>query len=300
MSGIGKGITASSVGALLRACGYNVFMQKMDGYLNVDAGTINPYKHGECFVTDDGTETDLDIGHYERFIDTNLNAQSIYTMGKLYHELISAEREGSFLGHDVQMIPHMSSLIKSKIIDAGVSAGADFHIVEIGGTVGDIENEILIESVRQLKAELPLGQVLFFHLTYIPYLLASKELKTKPTQNSVKDLRKMGINPDILFLRADYDISDEIRQKVSMMCGIHDQYVIPLPTLPSIYAIPNHLASYNLTQMIHTLTNLSVREPMMQKWTTLCNHISSATITKHIAMVGKYGTLEDAYYSLNE
>jgi len=300
LSWIGKGITASSIGALLRACGYTVCMQKMDGYLNVDAGTINPYKHGECFVTDDGAETDLDIWHYERFIDTNLTAQSIYTMGKLYHELINAERDGSFLGQDVQMIPHMSSLIKSKIIDASVSAGADFHIVEIGGTVGDIENEILIESVRQLKTDLDPGQVLFFHLTYIPYLLASKELKTKPTQNSIKDLRRQWINPDIVFLRADYDIPDDIRKKVSTMCGIHPDYVIPLPTLTSIYAVPEHLASYQVTKHLHTLIQRPYTKPNLQAWHDLTHHIKNATTIKHVAMVGKYGSLEDAYYSLNE
>lgn len=300
MSGIGKGITWASIGTLLKNCGYKIFMQKFDGYLNVDAGTINPYKHGECFVTADGAETDLDIGHYERFIQTDMNHESIYTMGKLYQEILSKERKGEYLGNDVQVIPHMTELIKSKIKQWYEHSWADISIVEIWGTVGDIENEVIIESIRQLRAEYWTNNIIFIHLAYIPYLLASKELKTKPTQNSVKDLRMRGIIPDMLILRADYDIPNNIRQKISNMCGVQYDYVIPLPTLDSIYLVPEHLNFYSVWQILLQFLWKEQKVPDLSSRRHLTIQIQSNLPVMKIAMIGKYVWLEDAYYSLNE
>lgn len=300
LSGIGKGITGASLGALLTSCGYRVFMQKFDGYLNVDAGKINPFKHGECFVTADGKETDLDIGHYERFIDRDLTHYSSYTMGRLYQEIIQSERLGEYEGHDIQMIPHMSNLIKQKILAGYVDAQADIGIIEIGGTVGDMENEILIESLRQLRAEYGPESVIFVHITYIPYILASKELKTKPTQNSVKDLRSRGITPDMLVLRADYEIPNDIRQKVSLMCGIAYDAVIPLPTLASIYQVPEHLDQYRVLDTIHQLYHLPLKNADLTKWRTLTDAIDHELPPLTISLIAQYADLEDSYYSLNE
>lgn len=263
-------------------------MQKFDGYLNGDAGTINPYKHGECFVTADGAETDLDIGHYERFIDTDMNANSIYTMGKLYAEMISKERKGDYLGSDVQIIPHMTDLVKSKIKQEYIDTQADISIIEIGGTVGDIENEVLIESIRQLRQEYGSENIVFVHLTYIPYLLASKELKTKPTQNSVKDLRTRGIIPDLLLLRADYEIPEDIRKKVSAMCGVEYNHVIPLPTLSSIYLVPNHLNDYHIAESILELMREKRKTPDLSSRKHLVHQIQSDLPVLTVAMVGKY------------
>lgn len=300
LSGIGKGIAGASIGTLLKNCGYKIFMQKFDGYLNVDAGTINPFKHGECFVTADGAETDLDIGHYERFIDTDMNHESIYTMGKLYQEILNKERKWDYLGNDVQIIPHMTALIKSKIKQWYEHSWADISIIEIGGTVGDIENEVIVESVRQLRQEYGSENVIFVHLTYIPYLLASKELKTKPTQNSVKDLRMRGIIPDLLMLRADYPISDDIRTKVASMCGVAHDHVIPLPTLQSIYLVPQHINSYRVWQSLLQLLWEKIKDPDLFSRQFLTTQIQSDLPIMKIAMIGKYVGLEDAYYSLNE
>ena len=300
LSGIGKGITWASIGTLLKNCGYKIFMQKFDGYLNVDAGTINPYKHGECFVTADGAETDLDIGHYERFIDTDMNHESIYTMGKLYQEILSKERKWEYLGNDVQIIPHMTELIKSKIKQWYEHSWADISIIEIGGTIGDIENEVIVESVRQLRTEYGANNIIFVHLAYIPYLLASKELKTKPTQNSVKDLRMRGIIPDMLMLRADYEIPDDIRRKVSSMCGVNYNQVIPLPTLDSIYLVPEHLNSHRVGQSLLQLLWKEDKAPDLSSRQYLTTQIQSELPVMKIAMIGKYVWLEDAYYSLNE
>lgn len=275
-------------------------MQKFDGYLNVDAGTINPYKHGECFVTADGSETDLDIWHYERFIDTDMNHESIYTMGKLYQEILSKERKGEYLGNDVQIIPHMTELIKSKIRQWYKNSNADISIIEIGGTVGDIENEVIVESVRQLRTEYGANNIIFVHLAYIPYLVASKELKTKPTQNSVKDLRMRWIIPDMLMLRADYEIPDDIRRKVSLMCGVITSNVIPLPTLSSIYLVPEHLNTHHVWQSLLQLLWKEEKTPDLSSRHYLTTQIQSELPVMKIAMIGKYVGLEDAYYSLNE
>lgn len=275
-------------------------MQKFDGYLNVDAGTINPFKHGECFVTEDGAETDLDIGHYERYLDTNMSQNSIFTSGKLMLEIMTKERKGEYLGNDVQIVPHFANLVKEKIRLGYESSGADISIVEVGGTVGDVENEAIIESVRQLRQDLGYHNVVYVHLGYIPFLLASKELKTKPIQNSVKDLRMKGIIPDFLVCRADSEIPEEIIKKVSYMTGVKEDHVIPAPTVDSIYRIPldykhRQIGSHILEQLELPYTNFD-----LTKREDLYTHIKNSTRELRIAMVGKYVNLEDAYYSLNE
>jgi len=213
-------------------------MQKFDGYLNVDPGTMSPFQHGEVFVTDDGAETDLDLGHYERFTDENLTVLSSFTSGKLYEEIISKERAGDYLGKTVQIVPHLTDLVKSKIYQGFESSGADVSIIEIGGTVGDMENEYLLEAARQLRIEIGRENVLFMHVTLLPYLGASKELKTKPTQHAVRTLMSYGIDPDFLFVRSDYPVNEEILSKISLMCGILRDFVVPAPTIKSIYEVP--------------------------------------------------------------
>lgn len=300
LSGIWKWITWASIGALLKAAGYNVFMQKFDGYLNVDPGTMNPTQHGEVFVMNDGSETDLDLGHYERFMDTDLNRYSSRTTGRIFEEILAAERNGEYLGQTVQIIPHVTNVVKKKIREGAEIANADISIVEIGGTVGDIENEYLIESVRQLRQELGADNVFFVHLTYVPFLAASKELKTKPTQMSIKDLMMKGIYPDLVVVRADTDIGEDIITKISYLCGVPFAQVIPAPTVSTIYQIPLDYHARHVGETIldhlklpHTSFDLAKRE-------LLNTNIKNSTTETRIAMVGKYVWLEDAYYSLNE
>jgi CTP synthase len=238
LSGIGKGIAAASIGAILKGAGLKVFCQKFDGYLNVDPGTMSPYQHGEVFVTSDGAETDLDIGHYERFLDTDLNKYSSFTSGKLYEEIIMKERRGDYLGGTVQIVPHLTDLVKEKIRLGYESTGADISIVEIGGTVGDMENEYIIESARQLRHELGEENVRFVHVALLPYLMASKELKTKPIQHSIRTLMSYGINPDFLIVRADTDIPEDMIAKIAAASGINRDNVISAPTLDTIYRVP--------------------------------------------------------------
>ena len=300
LSGVGKGITGSSIGAILTAAWYSIFMQKFDGYLNVDAGTMNPYKHGEVFVTEDGAETDLDIGHYERFLDRDMNQMSIFTSGKLMQELMSKERQGDYLGNDVQIIPHFTNLIKEKIHNAYESSKADISIIEVGGTVGDMENEAIVEAVRQLRQDLGYHDVVYVHLGYIPYLMASKELKTKPIQNSVKDLRMRGIIPDFLVCRADYPIPEAIIEKIAYMTGVKATHVIPAPTIDSIYRIPLDYHQHGVGQLLLDHLQLPYTSFDMHKRETLASHITASTEELPIALVGKYGTMQDADYSLIE
>ncbi len=300
LSGIWKGISGASIWAILKASGYKIFMQKFDGYLNVDAGTINPFKHGEVFVTNDGSETDLDIGHYERFIDANLNKTSIYTSGKLYEEILNKERTGDYLGNDVQIIPHFTDLIKTKVRDSYVASGADISIIEVGGTVGDMENETIVEAMRQLRQEMGAENVVFVHLTYLPYLMASKELKTKPTQNSVRDLRTRWINPDFLILRADQEIPEKIIEKSAYFCGVAPDHVVPAPTVDTIYRIPLDYQARRIGDLVLDQLQLKNKWADMSAWDNLYNHIKMSQKEVRIAMVGKYVDLEDAYYSLNE
>ncbi len=300
LSGIGKWISGASLGALLESCGYKITMQKFDGYLNVDASMINPLKHGESFITSDGAETDLDIGHYERFINTDMKRESSYTMGKLYQEIIQKERSWQYQGNDVQIVPHMTDLIKSKIIDYYNTSGADIAIIEIGGTVGDIENEVLVEAARQMWAEHGQENICFLHIVYLPYLASSQELKTKPAQNSVRDLRARGIVANILLLRADYEMNDALRQKFVSMTGIAYQATIPVPTLDSIYQMPEYLNSYKLSEYILQQFKLPAKNPQLKAWNTLTTAISQSENILKIALIGEYKGEGDVYYSLIE
>lgn len=300
LSGIGKWISGSSLWVLLQSHGYKIFMQKFDWYLNADAGTINPFKHGECFVTEDGSETDLDIGHYERFLDTNMNQMSIFTSWKLMQEIMEKERRWDYLWNDVQIIPHFTDLVKEKIKLWYTSSKADISIVEVWGTIGDMENEAIVEAMRQLRQDFWYQNVFYVHLTYIPYLMASKELKTKPTQNSIKDLRSRWITPDMLICRADYEISEEILTKISYMTWVKKWLVIPAPTVDTIYRIPLDYQKHGLAAKMLDHLWLEKKEHTLKNRENLYHHIIKATKEIHIAMIGKYVWLEDAYYSLNE
>lgn len=299
-SSLGKGIATASIGALMKACGFKVITQKMDPYLNVDPGTMNPFQHGEVYVTDDGEETDLDLGHYERFIDTHLSGLSSITTGKIYSEIIAKERRGDFLGGTIQIIPHITNAIKSKIKETGKKFDADIVLVEIGGTVGDIEGLPFLEAIRQMHWELGHENVLFVHLTLIPYLQNTKELKTKPTQASVRELRSIGIQPDIIIARADYPISHELLEKIALFCDVQKDSVIPSVTVDSIYKVPILFNEYHVAELIAKKLNLGHVKPNLQKWKDLNKKISKSRKKLKIAIVGKYTGLEDAYLSIVE
>lgn len=300
LSGIGKGIAAASIGAILKWAWLNIFCQKFDGYLNVDPGTMSPFQHGEVFVTDDGAETDLDIGHYERFLDTNMSRLSSFTSGKLYEEIILKERRWDYLGGTVQIVPHLTDLVKSKIQEGYVKSAADISIIEIGGTVGDMENEYLLETARQLQHELWRENVLFVHVALLPYLGASKELKSKPIQYSVRTLMSYGITPDYLLVRADTDIPEDMMEKIARSTGVKREHTIWAPTLDSIYRVPLAFHEDRLGEKLLTSLRIPQREIHMEKWEKFIENIETSQDILRIAMVGKYVGLEDAYYSLNE
>ncbi|MDD2693837.1 MAG: CTP synthase, partial [Candidatus Gracilibacteria bacterium] len=300
LSGIGKGIAAASIGALMKGMGFNVFCQKFDGYLNVDPGTMSPFQHGEVFVTNDGTETDLDIGHYERFLDTDMNKFSSFTSGKLYEEIILKERRGDYLGGTVQIVPHLTDLVKEKIRNGADSSSADISIIEIGGTVGDMENEYILESARQLQHDLGHENVIFVHVALLPFLMASKELKTKPIQHSIRTLMSYGINPDFLIVRADTDIPADMLDKIARSTGLKDDHVISAPTLDSIYRVPLSFNKEHFGERIADELKLPISTPDLKKWEKLLTNIDSSNDVLRIGMIGKYVGLEDAYYSLNE
>lgn len=299
-SSLGKGIAAASIGAILKACGLRVFVQKLDPYLNVDPGTMSPFQHGEVFVTDDGAETDLDLGHYERFIDTPMSRLSTVTTGQIYSEVISRERRGDFLGGTIQVVPHITDAIKKRIRTAAVKSEADILMVEIGGTVGDIEGEPYLEAVRQLKAELGPERVYHVHLTLLPYLRASKELKTKPTQHSVRELLRNGLQPDMILARADDDIPVELLEKISKFCGVPREAVIPAPTVKSIYDVPLNFQQHDVARIIGKRLNLGRLKPDMQEWEQGMQRYAKAKGHVTVALVGKYTNLEDAYLSVIE
>ncbi|MFA6908635.1 MAG: CTP synthase [Patescibacteria group bacterium] len=299
-SGLGKGIVASSIGALLNAYGFRVFSLKFDPYLNIDPGTMNPYQHGEVYVLKDGTETDLDLGHYERFLDVNLNAQSSLTTGQVYRDVIEKERKGSFLGKTIQIIPHITDGIKKRIYSTAESSKADFLIMEIGGTVGDIEGEPFLESARQLRQEAGKENVLFVHVALLPYLKTSRELKTKPAQASVRELRRLGIQPEIIILRADTPIKKEHLEKVSLFCNVPFEAVFPAQTSRSIYEVPLNLESHKISQIIFSQFGIKPPKANLTSWKTLVRRIKHPTKSVHIAMVGKYTELGDAYLSVIE
>ena len=299
-SSLGKGIAAASIGAILKAAGLKVFVQKLDPYLNVDPGTMSPFQHGEVFVTDDGAETDLDLGHYERFIDEPMSKLSTVTTGRIYTEVLARERRGDYLGGTVQVVPHVTDAIKAAIVNSAEKSACDILMVEIGGTVGDIEGEPFLEAIRQMKTELPREQIFHVHLTLLPYLKGSKELKTKPTQLSVRELRRIGLQPDMILARADYRITKDLLDKISKFCSVKREAVIPAQTLHSIYDVPVALQKYKIAQVIGEKLGLPDLKPDMTEWIEgAARHLKASRDIK-IAMVGKYTNLEDAYLSVVE
>ncbi len=299
-SSLGKGITSSSIGALLQSSGLKVFTIKLDPYINVDPGTMNPFQHGEVYVLEDGSETDLDLGHYERFIGVNLSKNSSVTTGKIYSEVIANERLGAYLGGTIQVIPHITNAIKKKVYDAGEAVKADIVMVEIGGTTGDIEGLPYLEAIRQIRHEKGHENTLFVHLTLLPYLKGSKELKTKPTQQSVRELRSFGIQPDLILARADYNIPKELLKKIALFCDVDEKAVIAAPTLNSIYSVPINYAEQNVTELVAEKLKLGKVKPKLADWINLNNKINAKKDSLKIAMVVKYSNLEDAYLSVIE
>lgn len=297
-SSLGKGITAASLGRLLKARGYTVAIQKFDPYLNVDPGTMNPYQHGEVFVTEDGAETDLDLGHYERFVDENLNKYSSVTSGQVYFSVLRREREGGYNGGTVQVIPHITDEIKEKIYRVGEDA--DVVITEIGGTVGDIEGQPFIEAIRQFQWEVPQARTLFIHVTLIPYLKSSQELKTKPTQHSVKQLQSMGIHPDMLVCRSDYPIPTEMKSKLSLFCNVPAKYIIQNLDAESLYQVPLMLEREKFADKVCEALDMAIRRPNLIDWEELVSRVQYPEHEVTIALVGKYIQLHDAYLSVVE
>ena len=300
VSGLGKGITASSLALLLKARGYKVFMQKFDPYINVDPGTMNPIQHGEVFVTYDGCETDLDLGHYERFIDEELNYTSNITSGKIYSSVIEKERRGDYLGATVQMVPHVTNEIKNKVYEAGNVTGADIVITEIGGTVGDIESQAMIEALRQIQYEKGTENTFFVHCTLIPYIYGSNELKTKPTQNSVRDLRNMGIRPDALVCRAPFETGENIKKKLSLFCSVPEENVIDSIDVKNIYEIPINYHKQGFDEIVLRQLKLPVKKANLKYWEELIKTVDNLQNEVEIALVGKYVELHDAYISVAE
>ena len=300
VSGLGKGITAASLGRLLKARGLKVAAQKLDPYINVDPGTMSPYQHGEVFVTEDGAETDLDLGHYERFIDEDLNQYSNLTTGKVYWNVLNKERRGEYLGSTVQVIPHITNEIKEFVYRVGRQTDAVVVITEIGGTIGDIESQPFLEAVRQISLEVGRENSLFIHVTLVPFLRGSDEHKSKPTQHSVRELQGMGVKPDIVVLRCDEPLEDSIFQKLSMFCNVKPDCVIENITLPNLYEAPLMLERQHFSGIVCRELNLATREPDLTEWSHLVERIYSPKKTVTIGLVGKYVQLHDAYLSVAE
>ncbi|MGI6029348.1 MAG: CTP synthase [Candidatus Heteroscillospira sp.] len=300
VSGLGKGITAASLGRLLKARGLKVAAQKLDPYINVDPGTMSPFQHGEVYVTEDGAETDLDLGHYERFIDENLNKYSNLTTGKVYWNVLNKERRGEYLGSTVQVIPHITNEIKEFVYRVGRQTDADVVITEIGGTIGDIESQPFLEAVRQISLEVGRENSLFIHVTLVPFLRGSDEHKSKPTQHSVKELQGMGISPDIIVLRCDEPLEASIFQKISMFCNVKPDCVIENITLPNLYEAPLMLEKANFSAVVCRELGLEAPAPDLAEWTQLVERIKARKKTVTIGLVGKYIQLHDAYLSVAE
>lgn len=301
VSSLGKGITAASLGRLLKSRGYRVTIQKFDPYINIDPGTMSPYQHGEVFVTNDGAETDLDLGHYERFIDINLSKNSNTTTGKIYQSVINKERRGDYLGGTVQVIPHITNEIKERVFRVGQQDNADFVITEIGGTVGDIESLPFLEAIRQVKKDVGKNDVLYIHVTLVPYISAAGELKTKPTQHSVKELRSIGISPDIIVCRSEKPISKEMREKMAMFCDVDPDAVIQNLTARSIYEVPMLMEEQGLDTIVLRKLEMEDKPKDMQGWHDMVARILKKYDKKvTIAVVGKYVALQDAYISITE
>ena len=299
VSGLGKGITAASLGKLLKARGYSVTIQKFDPYINVDPGTISPYQHGEVFVTDDGAETDLDLGHYERFLNENLSSDSNMTTGKIYQSVLNKERRGDYLGSTIQVIPHITNEIKEKVYNYGKTTNADIVITEIGGTVGDIEILPFLEAIRQVGSEHK-NDVMYIHVTLIPYIGGSRELKSKPTQHSVKELRSIGITPDVLVCRADVPIPEDIKDKLALFCNVNKQDIIQNSTIDNLYEVPLMLEEEGLGRSVCTHLGLEDRQPQLEKWEGMVKKAKALKNTVQIGLVGKYIALQDAYLSVVE
>ena len=300
VSGLGKGITAASLGRLLKARGLKVAAQKLDPYINVDPGTMSPYQHGEVYVTEDGAETDLDLGHYERFIDEDLNKFSNLTTGKVYWNVLNKERRGEYLGSTVQVIPHITNEIKEFVYNVGKHSDADVVITEIGGTIGDIESQPFIEAARQVSLEVGRENSLFIHVTLVPYLHGSEEHKTKPTQHSVKELQGMGVNPNIVVLRCDEPLEPSIFDKIALFCNVKRDCVIENITLPNLYEAPLMLEKSNFSEVVCRELGLKTKEPDLADWSAMVDRIKARPYTVHIGLVGKYVALHDAYLSVAE
>ncbi|MCD6302536.1 MAG: CTP synthase [Anaerolineae bacterium] len=300
VSGLGKGVAAASVGRILKARGLSVSVQKLDPYLNVDPGTMSPYQHGEVFVLDDGTETDLDLGHYERFVDVALTEDSSITTGRIYSEVFARERRGDFLGGTVQVIPHITDEIKRRIRLVAEKSGADIVIVEIGGTVGDIESQPFLEAIRQMRKDEGPGNTCYLHLTLLPMIKSTNELKTKPSQHSIRELRSIGIRPDVVLCRADYPIGEEHLDKIALFGDVDRDAVIPLETADTIYEVPLILEDYGLGRYLERRLQLDSRRPDLDSWREMVHRIKHPIGEVRIALVGKYIGLHDAYYSVQE
>ncbi len=300
VSGLGKGITAASLGRLLKARGLKVAAQKLDPYINVDPGTMSPYQHGEVYVTEDGAETDLDLGHYERFIDEDLNQYSNLTTGKVYWNVLNKERRGEYLGSTVQVIPHITNEIKDFVYRVGKQTAADVVITEIGGTIGDIESQPFLEAARQVSLEVGRENSLFIHVTLVPFLRGSDEHKSKPTQHSVKELQGMGINPNLIVLRCDEPLEQSIFQKISLFCNVKPDCVIENITLPNLYAAPLMLEKSHFSAVVCRELGLTTPEPDLFEWTQMVECIEHRPYQVRIGLVGKYVQLHDAYLSVAE
>ncbi|CAL28536.1 CTP synthase [Staphylococcus carnosus] len=301
VSSLGKGITAASLGRLLKDRGLSVTIQKFDPYLNVDPGTMSPYQHGEVFVTDDGAETDLDLGHYERFIDINLNKYSNVTAGKVYSHVLKKERRGDYLGGTVQVIPHITNEIKERLLLAGESTNADVVITEIGGTTGDIESLPFIEAIRQIRSDLSRENVMYIHCTLLPFIKAAGEMKTKPTQHSVKELRGLGIQPDLIVVRTEYEMTQDLKDKIALFCDIPEQNVIECRDAESLYEIPLQLSKQHMDDLVIKRLDLNAKyDTQLDEWKHLLDVVNHLDGEITIGLVGKYVSLQDAYLSVVE
>ncbi len=300
VSSVGKGISVASIGRLLKSRGISVSLMKLDPYLNVDPGTMSPYQHGEVFVTDDGSETDLDLGHYERFIDVNLTSLSNVTAGQIYSEIITKERQGEFLGATIQTIPHVTDAIKARINRLASESKADVIVVEVGGTVGDIEGLPFLEAIRQMRNEVGRDNVIYIHVTLLPFISSTSELKTKPTQHSVRELRSIGIQPDLIVCRSDELVPDDIKRKISIHCDVPLHAVISLPTADTVYQVPLILEDEGLGHLVGDALELPGPERDMVDWRAMVSEIIEPKETVPIAIVGKYVDLEDSYISVKE
>jgi len=300
VSSVGKGISVASIGRILKSRSISVSVQKLDPYLNVDPGTMSPYQHGEVFVTQDGAETDLDLGHYERFIDVDLTSASNVTSGQIYSAVIAGERRGDFLGGTIQVVPHVTNEIKRRIREVAQLSDASVVIVEVGGTVGDIEGQPFLEAIRQMRNEEGRDNVLYLHVTFLPHIATTNELKTKPTQHSVNELRRIGIQPDVILCRSDYEIAESTRDKISLFCDVDKQAVIPLVTADTIYEVPLMLEEAGLSDLIVDRLGLDATDADLGEWRQMVAKLKTPREPVTVALVGKYVELQDAYYSVRE